>query len=65
MLKGGKAQLQVRGGRNHRSLDKELVNLDVSGKERWEEGTFQAEEMSRTKVNMGANNCSYKILILG
>lgn len=46
MLKGGRAHLQVRGGRNHRSLHKEVVNLDVSKKERWAEGTFLAEGMS-------------------
>lgn len=45
MLKGGRAHLQVMGGRNHRSLHKEVVNLDVSRKERWAEGTFLAEGM--------------------
>lgn len=39
MLKGGRAHLQVRGGGNH-SFHKEVVNLDVSRKEKWEESTF-------------------------
>lgn len=45
MLKGGRAYLQVRGGRNHRSLHKEVTTLDVSRKETWAEGTFLAEGM--------------------
>lgn len=45
MLNEGRAHLQVRGGRNHRSLHKEAVNLDVSRERRWDEGTFLAEGM--------------------
>lgn len=53
MLTGGKAQLQVRGGRNHRSLHKEVVNLDVGGKERWEGRYFPGRRNATSKGNMG------------
>lgn len=45
MLNEGRAHLQVRGGRYHRGLHKEVVDLDMSRKRRWEEGTFLAEGM--------------------
>lgn len=62
MLKGRKAHLQERGDINHRSLHKEVVNLDVSRKERWGEGNVQAEEMPRAKVVWGV--LSEKTIVL-